>query len=85
MEKGELLTEAQQRILDEIKSFPGGHLRKHWKNDDTVVYRLMDKDINPIKNLSYGMVNKLIEMGFVKRQGDVFVLVQMNNQWNNSQ
>jgi hypothetical protein len=71
------LTKAQNRILDEIKSCSGGHLRLHMKfGTTTLSYRLMDSDLSPIKSLSYSMVNKLIALGVIRKQGHIFIVVE---------
>lgn len=67
------LTPAQQKVYNEIASCPGGHLRRHMKGG-TLVYRLMDKDFNPIKNLSYPMVEKLIDKELVKQSDSIYIL-----------
>lgn len=69
------LTKAQQEVYDQIKSYPGGHLRMHRRGGSLLVYRLMDKDLNPVKNLSAPMVRKLIERNWIEKQGDVYVAI----------
>lgn len=69
------LTPAQRRLLDEIKSCPGGHLRMHTKHGNTLCYRLMDSSLSPVKNLSYSMVNKLIGLEVIKKVDSIFIVV----------
>lgn len=76
-EKKLRLTKAQKRTLAEINAIQGGVLRLHRRGDRQILcYRLMDERKNPIKNLSYSMVNKLINRFCIKREGDVFISIK---------
>jgi hypothetical protein len=77
MEKKIKLTKAQKRVMDEVKSYPGGHLRLFRRNKGTVLcFKLMDKDLNPIKYLSHSMIKKLMDRDLIKKVDEIYKTVE---------
>lgn len=72
--KATKLTPKQREIFERLKATPGGVLRQHIKQSNTVCFRLLDAKINPIANFSYSMVRKLIDKDVLELKGHDYAL-----------
>lgn len=71
------LAKAQRKIMDEINSYPRGHLRLFRRKGGRVLcFKLMDKELNPIKYLSNSMIRNLIDRSVIKKQGEIYISIQ---------
>ena len=67
------LTKAQKRVMSEVNSYPGGHLRQYRRNKGSVLcFKLMDKDLSPVKFLSFSMIKKLMDKDLIKKEGEIY-------------
>lgn len=69
------LTERQREIFELIKQCgEEGIIRRHIKPNNSVCFRLMDKDFNPVKNISMSIVERLEEKKVIHLQGHDYKL-----------
>lgn len=68
------LTPKERELFEALKSTQGGVLRQHIKKSNTVCFRLLDKEMNPLKNYRYGMVHNLIDKNILELSGHDYVL-----------
>lgn len=72
------LSNKQREIKKYLESNPGSFLRAHKSTTGVLMYRLMDKDINPVKTyrrrVVHGLENKGIIQATGKGMNTVFVL-----------
>lgn len=75
------LTPKQREIFELLKKTEGGVLRQHVKMTNTLCYRLLDKDRNPVYNIRQGIVRDLIDKDVLELQGIDYVLKATSEKW----
>lgn len=68
------LTRMERVVFEHLKQTPGGKLRQHIKTTNTVVFRLLDANFNPLANYRYGTVHSLIDKNILELEGHDYVL-----------
>jgi len=71
------LSKKERELFEQLKSLNkngGGRLRQHVKMSNTVCFRLLDKDFNPVSNYRYGTVHNLIDKNILELNGIDYVL-----------
>lgn len=68
------LTPKERELFEQLKSLPGGKLRQHVKPSNTICFRLLDKDFNPVSNYRYGIVHNLVDKNILQLDGHDYVL-----------
>jgi len=68
------LTAKQRVIYKKMKELNGSFLKPHRKPTGLDVFRLMDKDLNPVANFREDVVYRLANKNYLKRDGYKFIL-----------
>lgn len=68
------LTPKQREIFELLKATPGGVIRQHIKMSNTVCFRLLDANRNPITNIRFGIVKDLEDKNVLEVDGHDYVL-----------
>jgi hypothetical protein len=68
------LTPKEREVFEHLKSLPGGKLRQHVKFSNTICFRLLDKEMNPVANYRYGIIHSLIDKNILELDGHDYVL-----------
>lgn len=72
--KATKLTPKERELFEALKSTPGGKLRQHIKQSNTVCFRLLDGALNPIQNVRFGLVMQLRDKDIIELSGHDWVL-----------
>lgn len=68
------LTPKERELFESLKSYPGGVLRQHIKPSNTICFRLLDAQRNPVANFRFGLVHQLVDKNVLEIDGHDYVL-----------
>lgn len=68
------LTPKQREVFVKLTKNPDGKLRAHIKRSGTMCYRLLDSKLNPLLNVSKGVIDKLKSIQVIEKKGHDFIL-----------
>jgi hypothetical protein len=68
------LTPTQRQVFELLKKTHGGKIRRHIRPSNTVCFRLLDKNMNPLMNIRYHIVQELIEKEVITIQDHDYIL-----------
>lgn len=63
------LRKPQREVFDLIKKHPGSFLRTHKKSARRQCFRLMSKDLSPIKNITEGEMKPFFSLDLLQKVG----------------
>lgn len=68
------LTPKERELFEHLKQTPGGYLRQHIKPTNSICFRLLDGNHNPLYNYRYGLVIQLVDKNVLEVDGHNYVL-----------